>query len=120
MTDITTQRKIVLKDGAPPTNELHIELRCRVAFKAELNPANYDALPCIGKPIESNLDAVNEERLLLVNGDSDYADTIGIYERYFFEEGVDANGPDHQNLRWEFVLVDEAGTIWSELVDMAS
>jgi hypothetical protein len=118
MTDITTQRKIVLKAGAPPTSELHIELRCRVAFGAKLDASLYDASPLIGKPIASNLDAVNEERLLFITGDSDYADTIGIYERHFFEEGVEADIRECDLLRWEFFLVDEAGTVWSELVNV--
>src|ERR1044071_8701621 len=127
-------RQIVPKDGAPSINQLHMELR--VSARLSFEPKNYQYHPpkegeeapsvnaLIGRPIENVFDAISEERLLFREGDFTMEEILGVYDRTFREVGhneeIDAqNGlTEYETLRYEFVLADENGTVWTELVEM--
>lgn len=106
-------KHIVLKDGAPPLEELSMQfvMRERMHFDKgnylSAERANSATIPCrIGHDVENILDAVNEERLMLIHNDTSPYDILGFDDA---EPSVDTN--------WDFQLVDEEGTVWSELVD---
>lgn len=121
-------KKIALKRGAPDLNQLHIELRAIV--KVPFEPTRYVYDPdsdgrvlgtLIGKTVEDIVDAANEERLIQATGESGLDEHLGIWDRYIAETGEDLQGAvntEYEVLRWEFVLCDEDGTVWSELVDI--
>lgn len=129
MSDYSDKKKIVLRDGAPPLEHLHMELRVRARF--DYRPADYAYEPDaegevmgthIGRTVSDLLDAVNEERLIQVNGEAGLDEHLGIWDRYIAETGADlqdkANTED-EVIRWEMVLCDKDGTIWSELSSTA-
>lgn len=130
-----SQRAIVLRDGAPNLNTLHMELRVRVPFAYDQQNYAYhtggeipQGVPgtLIGRPVEDILDAVNEERLMLPSGEVSFDEMLGIWDRSIREEGevlddaIEAQLPkgDYQKLFWEYVLVDDDGTVWSRTIEV--
>lgn len=122
------KKAIVLKPLAPPLNQLHMELR--VTAKLSFDPGLYAYHPddivrgevggtLIGKTVETLLDAANEERLIVVNGEAGIDEVLGIYDRPNFEVKDELYDPqvndEYHSLFWEHVLCDEAGTVWSEI-----
>jgi hypothetical protein len=125
-------KHIVLKKGAPPLNQLHMELRVSTRIPFDLQNYQYNASvdggptpgTLIGKAVGTPLDALNEERLLFQEGDTSIEEMLGVYEKNLLEVGaeMETNGTHHlvseyDTLRYEYVLADEAGTVWSELVE---
>lgn len=122
------KKAIVLKPLAPPLNQLHMELR--VNAKLSFDPSLYAYHPddslrgevegtLIGKTVEDLLDAANEERLIVINGEAGLDEALGIYDRPNFEVNDELYDPqmndEYHSLFWEHVLCDESGTVWSEI-----
>lgn len=118
------KKHIVLKDGAPPLDQLHMELRVRnrVTFDVSNYRSDSDYVPHIGKEASNLVEAANEERLLLLVGDTSEIEMLNLYDATVIEEGDDSEVDSTRKAlaaHFQFVLVDEAGTVWSELVHKA-
>jgi hypothetical protein len=124
-----TVKHIALKKDAPPLTQLHMELR--VSTHMQLNLKNYaynadiqgDSMPgmLIGRNVSTLLDAVNEERLLFQAGDVSLEEILGVYDKTIREVGEVPGEFDNQSeydtIRYEYVLADEDGVVWSEIVE---
>lgn len=128
-----TSKHLALREGHPPTDQLHMEIRVRVRYP--YNPKNYQyhadtpdiSTPDvhtgtnIGRAVRGKLDAINEDRLCFDGGDVSIEDMLGIYDRHFVEgDGLPPNKTEFEALHYEFVLVDDSGTVWTELVDVTA
>lgn len=74
----------------------------------------------IGHEVQSIVDAVNEERLMLLGSDTSIEEMIGVYEKQIVDSDDDATrieGKEDDIIIFEFVLCDESGTVWSEVVE---
>lgn len=104
------KREIVLKDGAPPLEDLRAVLRVDIPYKFDPKNFNLDEAEFyIGRKPENLLDAVNEEMLMLAEGTSDVFEILTSAER--------GDGEGDSPVTEEWVLVDGDNTIWSEYVE---
>ena len=107
-------KRIVLREGAPPLAQLRKELRLN--FRSSVVD-DYDEVyggqeSLIGRRVENELDAVNEERLMLIGGEIDILDLLG--GAADFDE-PDAVKKDGSYVEWEWVLIDADNEVWSEI-----
>lgn len=115
-------KRIVLKDGAPPLDQLKKELRFAYVLRQETtdyaDTYNVDGSEqtLIGHPVENVLDAVNEERLMMLGGENDVYEIISGAGDWDEVGSVDTSQVDW--VEWLWVLVDENGTVWSEVKEI--
>lgn len=110
-------KKLVLLPGAPTPDKLQAKLILETTL--ELSPGNY--FDEDGVPLKTPLTLVemaNEERLALVNLEYDPFEMLGEYELAEKDGGADDEHVPLNPLWWRIVLVDEFGSIWSELIDV--
>lgn len=114
---MTLVKRIVLNEGAPPFEDLHMEIHLR--YVSGIKPEQYDEIynsgvdTLIGRKIETVLDAVNEERLMFHGGEQALLEVMSSVDDV--DEVGHVSEDAESYVSYEIVLVDETGKSWSHL-----